>query len=178
MSEHRAAYRYARALMDLAVEKNKVDAVHRDMRTILDTIQENDNLKDVLQSPILTGGDKKDALEAIFKGSDPLTIQLFKLLTDNKRVGILNEVAGQYIRLYEQMQGQEVATVTTAVPLNNALEEKILKRLRAVTGKEVVIENEVDPDLIGGFMLRLGDLEYNASIQNKLSSLKRELLKN
>ena len=178
MSEHRAAYRYARALMDLAVEQDKVQGVQQDMQTILSTIRENESLKDVLQSPVLTTQQKKDVLQAIFQKTEPLTTQLFNLVATNKRMGILEQIGEQYTELFEQMQGQDIARVTTAVPLSKPLENKILKQLQAITGKEVVIENEIDPELIGGFILRLGDLEYNASIQSKLGNLKRELLKN
>ena len=70
-----------------------------------------------------------------------------------------------------------MATVLTAVPLTADLEAKILKQLKAITGKEVTIENQVDPNLIGGFVLRVGDLEYNASLDSKLANLKRELIR-
>ena len=177
MSERRAAYRYAKALMDLATEQKKVQEVHDDMRLIQDTIEENNNLSDVLQSPILTAEAKKNALQALFSKADALTGEFFNLLSTNKRVGILAKIAEQYIVLYDQLQGQDIASVTTAVPLDKNLESKILKQLKKITGKDVVIENHVDPDLIGGFILRLGDLEYNSSIASKLGNLKRELIK-
>lgn len=177
MSEHRAAYRYARALMDLAVEQGKVKEVEKDIRLVLDTIQESDPLKEVLHSPVLTDQDKGAALKALFGKTEPLTGDLFNLLATNKRVAILKEVSEQYIALYEEMQGQDVAKVLTAVPLNADLEKKLLKQLKAITGRDVVIENEINPDLIGGFILQLGDLEYNASIASKLGNLKRELVK-
>ncbi|MDM9629929.1 ATP synthase F1 subunit delta [Robiginitalea aurantiaca] len=176
MSEHRAAYRYAKALMDLAIEQNNVSAVEKDMRLVLDTIEQNESLTDVLRSPVLTGSDKNSALKALFKNSQPLTSELFNLLASNKRIGILKEVAQQYITLYDQMQGQEIATVVTAVPLNKDLEAKILKKLEEISGKEVTLENEIDADLIGGFILKVGDLEYNASVSGKLEKLERKLL--
>ncbi len=176
MSEHRAAYRYARALMDLAIEQDAVADVEKDMRLILDTIDENEALRDVLRSPILTGSDKNKALKALFKDSQPLTLELFNLLETNKRIDILKEVAAQFIGLFKQMQGHEIATVVTAVPLNGDLEAKILKKLRQISGKEVTLENEIDEDLIGGFILRVGDLEYNASLSGKLEKLERKLL--
>ena len=177
MSEHRAAYRYARALMDLAVEQGKVREVEQDMRLVLDTIQGSDPLKDMLHSPVITDHEKGAALKALFKKAQPLTSELFNLLGTNRRVDILKEVAEQYEALYEKMQGQDVARVLTAVPLSASLEKKILKQLKDITGREVVIENEIDPELIGGFILQMGDLEYNASISNKLGNLKRELVK-
>ena len=163
MSEHRAAYRYAKALMGLATEQGKVGEIEADMVLILDTIQESDALKDMLHSPVITDQDKGMALKAVFKQTQPLTSELFDLLANNRRVDI---------------QGQDVATVVTAVALNAALEKKILKQLKEITGREIVIENKIDPELIGGFVLQMGDLEYNASLSNKLGNLKRELLKN
>jgi F-type H+-transporting ATPase subunit delta len=177
MSEHRAAYRYAKALMGLAVEQGKVREIEKDMHMVLDTIQGSDPLKDVLHSPVITDHDKGTALKALFQKAQPLTLELFNLLGSNRRVAILKEVAEQYVALYDKMQGQDVAKVITAVPLNASLEKKILKQLKEITGREVVIENEIDPELIGGFILQMGDLEYNASISNKLSNLKRELVK-
>jgi F-type H+-transporting ATPase subunit delta len=177
MSEHRAAYRYAKALMDLAVEQDKVREIEQDMHLVLDTIKGSDPLKDMLHSPVITDHDKAAALKAVFKNAQPLTSELFNLLGTNGRVDILKGVAEQYEALYEKMQGQDVAKVLTAVPLSASLEKKILKQLKKITGREVVIENEIDPELIGGFILQMGDLEYNASISNKLGNLKRELVK-
>lgn len=176
MSEHRASYRYAKALMDLAVEQGQVAGMEKDMRLILDTFQENESLRDVLHNPTLTGIDKKNALKALFKGSQPLTMELFNLLATNKRIDILEGIAEQFIALFEQMQGHEVATVVTAVPLNKSLETKLLKKLQEISGKEVTLENQIDTDLIGGFILRVGDLEYNASLSGKLEKLERKLL--
>lgn len=178
MSEQRAAYRYAKALMDLAVEQGKVREIEADMALILDTIQESDALKDMLHSPVITDQDKSKALKALFKEAQPLTSELFNLLATNRRVDILRQVGEQYSALFEKMQGQDVATVVTAVALNAALEKKILKQLEGITGRELVIENKIDPHLIGGFILQMGDLEYNASIASKLDNLKRELVKN
>ena len=174
MSEARAALRYAKAVMELAVDQKKVKAVESDMRTIQDTVAENDNLREMLVNPILKTSDKEAVLRGIFKNTDPISGELFALLGRNKRIGMLGEVARQFVLLYERMQGQDVAHVVTAVPLTPELEKKILAQLKQITGKEVTLDNEVDPSLIGGFVLRVGDLEYNASIASKLANLKRE----
>jgi F-type H+-transporting ATPase subunit delta len=162
--------------MDLSVEQDQVKGVEKDMRLIVDTIQENESLRDVLRSPTLTGVDKKNALKTLFKDSQPLSLELFNLLATNKRIGILKEIAQQFIALFDQMQGQEIATVVTAVPLGKDLEDKILKKLQQISGKEVTLENEINTDLIGGFILRVGDLEYNATLSGKLEKLERKLL--
>ena len=176
MSEARAALRYAKALMDLASEQNKGAKIVEDMRTILVTLSENESLQQVLSSPVHKTADKQQVLAELFDKSDALTREMFNLLGSNKRIGLLGEVASQYIRLYERLQGQDVAKVTTAVPLTPELESKILSQLKKITGNEVAVENEVDPSLIGGFILRVGDLEYNASVANTLANLKRDLI--
>ena len=99
---------------------------------------------------------------------------LINILIDNKRVDLLNEVAEKYIILNEELKGKEMAFVTTAVPLTPELEKDILKKVTELTGKKVTIENKIDESIVGGFVLRVGDLQYDASIANKLSNLKRE----
>ena len=111
MSEHRAAYRYAKALMDLAEEQGKVQEIEKDMRLVLDTIEGSDPLKDMLHSPVITDHDNGTALKAFFEKTQPLTSELFNLLANNKRVDILRQVGEQYMALFEKMQGQDVATV-------------------------------------------------------------------
>jgi len=176
MSETRAALRYAKAVMELSLEKQKVQVIEGDMRSVLAVLEENKSLEDVLTSPVLKTTDKFSVLKEIFSSADSLTIELFGLLGENKRVGLLAEVASQFVRLYEKMQGQDVAQVTTAVPLTPELEVKILNQLKQITGKEVTLVNQVEPSLIGGFILRVGDLEYNASVSGTLANLKRDLI--
>jgi len=96
------------------------------------------------------------------------------LLVDNKRLSILNEVAKKYTILFDALKGIEVAQVTTAVPLTEALNKQVLSKVKEITGKEATIENNINPDVIGGFILRIGDVQYDASIANKLQGLKRQ----
>jgi len=174
MSESRAALRYAKAILDMAKEKKALDAVEKDMRSIASTISDSKELQDVLASPVVSGISKRKALLEIFKGIHVITEGSISMLVDNKRIGMLNEVALKYIILNEQLKGKDVAYVTTAVPLNAAMEKKVLKQVANITGNEVTIENKIDESIIGGFILRVGDLQYDASIANKLSNIKRE----
>lgn len=174
MNDSRAAIRYAKAILDLAVEDKAKDAVEKDMRTITQTVSENKELKDLLGSPIVRGNAKKKVILAVFKGSHPITEGLINLLVDNRRIDMLNEVALKYIILNERLKGEDVAFVTTAVPLTKTLEKKVLKQLGQITGNKVTLKNTVDDSIIGGFVLRVGDLQYDASIANKLNNIKRE----
>jgi len=174
MNEARAAIRYAKATLDFAVEKKAADKVEKDMRNIAAVISENTELQHVLSSPIVNSEVKKKALNEIFKGSNEITLGLIGTLTGNKRIQMLQEVAYKYIILHEKLKGEDVAFVTSAVPLSADLEKKILAQVTKLTGNKVTIENMVDESIVGGFILRVGDLQYDASVANKLNGLKRE----
>ncbi len=174
MNESRAALRYAKATLNLAVDKKATDAVERDMRDVVQTIYDSDELKDMLESPILEGSSKEKVLTAIFKNVNKITREMFSLLVSKKRIALLSEVALKYIALNERLKGENIALVTTAVPLTPALEKKILAQVEKITSNKITLENQIDESIIGGFILRIGDLQYNASISNKLNNLKRE----
>jgi F-type H+-transporting ATPase subunit delta len=174
MNESRAALRYAKATLNLAVDKKATDVVESDMRDVVQTIYDSDELKDMLESPILEGSSKEKVLTAIFKNVNNITREMFALLVSKKRIALLNEVALKYIALNERLKGENVALVTTAVPLTPALEKKILAQVEKITSNKITLENQIDESIIGGFILRIGDLQYNASISNKLNNLKRE----
>ncbi|MBD0779672.1 ATP synthase F1 subunit delta [Maribacter sp. ANRC-HE7] len=174
MKDTRAAIRYAKAILDIAVDNKATADVENDMRSVVKTISDSKELRNMLASPIVKAEDKKSALTTIFKGAHAISEGLIKLLVDNRRIGMLNEVALKYIILNEQLKGQDVAVVTTAVPLTKDLEKKILVQLAQITSNEVTIQNKIDEDIIGGFILRIGDLQFDASVANKLNNLKRE----
>ncbi len=174
MNESRAAIRYAKATLDYAVEKKAADKVDADMRKIAETVSENAELQQLLTSPVVKNDVKKSSLSQIFKGSHEITLGLINTLADNKRVELLQEVAFKYIVQYEKMKGEEVAVVTTAVPLTEALEKKVLAKVKELTGNKVSLDNKIDESIVGGFILRIGDLQYDASVANKLNTLKRE----
>jgi F-type H+-transporting ATPase subunit delta len=174
MNEARAAIRYAKATLDFATEKKVADKVEKDMRNIAEVISENTELQNVLSSPVVKSDVKKNALNAIFKESNEITLGLIDTLTSNKRIEMLQEVAYKYIVLFEKMKGEDVAYVTSAVALTADLEKKILAQVTKLTGNKVTLENTVDESIVGGFILRVGDLQYDASVANKLNGLKRE----
>ena len=177
MNESRAAARYAKAILDFAIEKKKTDVLEEDMRSIVATMGASKELREMLGSPVLKGELKKKALMAIFKGSHAITEGLIDLLIQNRRISLLNEVALKYIILNEDLKGEGVAYVTTAVPLSGELEKKVLSKVSSITGNKITIENEIDKSIVGGFILRVGDLQYDASIANKLNTIKREFTK-
>ncbi len=174
MTESRAAVRYAKATLELAIESKTTSSIETDMRFILDTLEENPDLQDVLSSPVIKGDQKKEVLLNVFEQSETLTKNLISLLVDNKRISHLAEVANKYIFLNDLVKGEKVAEITTAIPLTAELEDEILARVKKITGTKVALENKIDEEIIGGFILRIGDMQFNASIADQLSNLKRE----
>ncbi|MDY8138709.1 ATP synthase F1 subunit delta [Aquimarina sp. 2201CG5-10] len=171
----RAAIRYAKAVLSLAQDKKATEDVQKDMQSIIATTSDSAELRMVLTSPLIKGEVKLASLKEIFKGAGDITHKLFDILIANKRVDLLAGVAKQYIILLDQLNNTQVATVTTAIPLDKALSTKVLAKVKELTGNEATIENVIDESIIGGFILRVGDMQYNASIAHKLTTLKREL---
>lgn len=175
MNGSRAAIRYAKAILSFALEQQKEVEVNNDMLLVANTIQQSEDLQLLLNSPVLKTELKKAALKEVFASkTTALTIGLINLLIDNKRLPILGEVAKKYTVIYDSLKGIEVAKVTTAIPLTEELNQQVLKKVIEITGKKATIESIINPDIIGGFILRIGDIQYDASIANKLQVLKRE----
>ena len=110
----------------------------------------------------------------VFEQAEDITKRVIGLLLNNKRISFLGEVATKFIFLNDQLKGEKVAEITTAVPLTSDLEEDILGKVEGLTGNKIVLENKIDENIIGGFVLRIGDMQFNASIANHLNNLKRE----
>ncbi len=175
MSGSRAALRYAKAILSFSLEQNKEVEVNNDMLLVANTIDENTDLQLLLNSPILKSDLKKAALKEVFSTKiSSLSFGVIDLLIENKRLPILKDVAKKYTYLFDALKGIEVAKVTSAIPLTAALQKQVLSKVKEITGKEATIENVINPDIIGGFILRIGDVQYDASVANKLQVLKRQ----
>ncbi|MCB0471905.1 MAG: ATP synthase F1 subunit delta [Flavobacteriaceae bacterium] len=175
MRESRAAIRYAKAVLNLALDSKMADKVNADMQLIQTTVEENQELQVLLESPVYKTKVKKDILSKIFdKKITGISLGLIDQLIDNKRLTLLPEVAKQYIIIYDHYKGIEVAKITTAVPLTDELKNKVLQKVKALKGKEVILENIIDPAILGGFVLKVGDQQFDSSIIGKLNNLRRE----
>lgn len=175
MSGTRAAIRYAKAILEIADSKKVASQVSADMALVSSTINTNLELNTFIQSPTINVEQKESALLAIFANSNAVTKSLFHLLMENKRFEILDAIALEYNKLFDIMNGVEVAQVTTAVAMDSALEAKVSAKIATFSDKKITIENTIDPSIIGGFILRIGDKQYNGSVANRLQVLKREL---
>ncbi len=175
MKAARPALRYAKAILNLAVEFKQETAVNEHMKLIANTIADSDELDTMLKSPIIKAADKRNVLNALFADKvDNIVKGLFNLLQENKRMLMLEAIARQYSVIYDYHKSLHVAKVVTAVPLTKELEAKMLTKVEELTGNKATIENTINPNILGGFILQVGDVQYDASISNQFNELKRE----
>ncbi len=174
MAGTRAAIRYAKAILDMSQANSNTANVAKDMTSIVKAVKDSKELKDFLQSPIIKGEVKFSSLQQIFASAQKETKGLFQLLLANKRFELLPTIASDFQALVNELNGVEIAKVTTAFPITTDLEAKVLAKIKEFSNKTITLENIVDESIIGGFILTMGDQQYNASVSNRLQNLKRE----
>jgi len=178
MKTNRAAIRYAKALILESIEKDNLELMYSDMQIVLNTFSENENLQSLAESRIIKNSIKLSSLNLIFKDLSKLSISLINVLSENNRLALLEVISFKFIELYKEHKGIQSALVTTAVPLNEEMKSHVLEVISKLTNKKTILNNKIDNSLVGGFVLRLGDIEYNASFKNKLKTIKQEFTKN
>ncbi|HBK71397.1 MAG TPA: ATP synthase F1 subunit delta [Flavobacteriaceae bacterium] len=178
MRESRAAIRYAKAVLSLSTDLKQADKVNEDMLLMHSTIDGSEKLQSLLKSPVVKSNVKKSALLAVFSNINKTSQSLINQLIENKRLSLLSEVAKQYTILFDLSKGSEIAKVITAVALTKDLEQKVLAKVKEITGKNVTLESTIDPTIIGGFILRVGDKQFDASVSGKMNNLRRALINN
>jgi F-type H+-transporting ATPase subunit delta len=177
MSEQTVAFRYAKSLLDLAKEKNQVDAVYADFKLFDEVVEQNRDLYMMLRSPIVKHFNKLTVLRKIFQGRvNESTWAMMEIITRKNREEILPAVANEFQRQYELLKGIQRALVSTAAPLTAEQRTSIQKMVEEATGKSVVLQEEVKPDLIGGFVLRINDQQFDTSVRKNLNDLKVRML--
>ncbi|HLT82091.1 MAG TPA: ATP synthase F1 subunit delta [Cyclobacteriaceae bacterium] len=180
MAVSRAASRYVKSLLDLAIEQGRLEEVHRDMLLFDSVCRENRSFTLMLMNPIIRHDKKREILTRLFSDKvSQLTMAIFDIITRKNREPLLPEIARGFHRAYNRYKGIGNASVVTAVPIDAELRETFNKIARDISGeKEVELAERVDSDLIGGFVLTVGDQQVDASIRRKLGALKTELSKN
>lgn len=174
MTESRVASRYVRSLLGLAVEQGELETVYQDMLLITKVCSGNHDLVVLLRSPIIKHDKKKVILEKIFGGKvSKLTMAIIDIITRKNREAILPAIASEFHVAYNEFKGIQKATITTTIALDDKLKaeiETIVKKLS--NRKSIELEEKIDKDLIGGFVLNVGDKQIDASVSSKLKSLK------
>jgi len=175
MSEITVAIRYAKAIIDLAIEQNSLEDINNDMELFVRTIKANPQLHAVLANPIIYHDKKIKILEQLFGGKvSKLTIDFFKIMINKGRAEVLTVAAQEFLNQYDVKKNIIKATVVSAAALSEENKNTIIAELKESTGGTIKLTAKVDPDLIGGFVLTVGDKQIDTSVAASLAKLKKE----
>ena len=179
MSEIRVASRYAKSLLDLAVEKGVLEEVNNDMQLFAQTLESSPELARLLKNPIVTNDKKRHILTKIFgKKFHSMTKTFFDIVSRKNREENLPAVAEEFHRQYNSYKGIVAAEVVTTFPLTEDMRKQFRAMVAKISGKSVELSERIDKSLIGGYILRVGDKQIDESISSRLTELKSEFSHN
>lgn len=180
MRNQQAAYRYAKSLMDLALERGQMEQVRVDVKLMLDTCAASSDLRVMLKSPVIRADQKQRALDKLFGGQvGEIAQRFFHVVTRKGREELIPEIARAFEELYLEHKNIVICSITTAVTLTPAELEKV-RNITALRypGKTIDMREKVDPAILGGGIIQIGDLQWDASLRNKLHVIRRTFAEN
>lgn len=177
MNESTITVRYAKALYQVGEESGTLDVLKADVQNLFVVIEESQEFSELIQSPVINTSEKIRLFEEVFGNKlNELICNFFKLLAKNKREQFLPNMCREFLQIYKEKQGIKEAVITTAQPLEKAFSEEIHKFLTKKFKLKLEITEKVNPDLIGGFRLRIDDQQVDATILSQLRKIKTELI--
>jgi len=177
LNESKISVRYAKAFFSSAVEKKLLDVVKKDVDLILQLLQSQPRLKELLASPVVKTSEKSAFMVTIFKDQfNKLTIDFLQLLLKNNREVYLLEMCLNFQLLYSKLTGIKTAHLTTAVELDETQIQQFNELVQANFGGKAEILTKVDEKLLGGFVLKVEDHQWDASVSTQLHKMRRELV--
>lgn len=179
MVETKVAKRYAKSVFDLALEQGVLDTVNKDMQLLTAVCESNRDLTLLLGNPIIHSDKKLAVLEAVFGSHlSKLSMAFLQIITRKGREVNLPAIAKEFLSQYKRSKGIATAIVTSAIGLDERLRSEVYRIVRESVKSEVELIEKVDKRLIGGFVLRVGDKQYDASVAAELRKLTREFSAN
>ena len=180
MPNPRLAARYAKSLIDLAIEKGQLEKVYADMQWLNAVTKSNRDFVNLLRSPIIKGETKQKILEAVTAGHvSEITAGFNRLLIAKERESNLPEITSAFIAAYKEKKNIQTIHLTTATPVTDSVKSAIVDQVKKTAGfQQVELEEKVDPELIGGFVLQVGDKLIDASIAYDLKAIAKQFQNN
>jgi len=177
MSNFTVATRYAESLMQMAEEKNLLEQISKDMESVRDTFKGSRELRNFLKNPVIDYGKKNSVLEEIFKAniSDD-TFKFIAFVLKKKREDILAEITERFLQLRDEKLRIVNASVVSAIELSDEQKESVKRELEKYSDKKVRLYYKLDKNIIGGFVIRLGDTVLDASLKRQLELLKEKFI--
>jgi F-type H+-transporting ATPase subunit delta len=175
MRNTKVATRYARALLDLAIDQGNVDSVLGDMMTFLATVNDSREFELLLSSPVVKTDKKIAIFQQAFEPFEKSTQDFLALVTNNRRESMLADIAEAFKASVQEYRGIVPMTLTSAMPLEASTRDAIIAKIQASVKGTLEVEEKIDESLIGGFVVRMGDQQIDASVVNQLNNLKQRL---
>jgi F-type H+-transporting ATPase subunit delta len=166
---------YARALFEAAKENDVLDRVHDELGEFADALSENRELQLLFFSPYFSSEEKKDAVGRVVDGADERFLNFLKLLAERHRMPVLFRIRRALHSMWAEEKRLLPVSVTSAVDLDESLVEEIGKRIEDQTGRNVEVSSDVDPDVLGGLVVRVGNMVLDASVRNRLEQLRKQV---
>ena len=170
---------YADALFEICIEENSLEEIMQQSAQLAEIMAANPEFVKLLNAPTVTKEEKTDLVDKVFSGKiNKSLLNFIKVMVERKDTQEINASFADFEKLYNKHNNIEKATATTAVPMSDELKAKLVAKLNALTGKNVVLTNIVDPACLGGVILQFADVQYNDSVAGKLEILKNQLKAN
>jgi F-type H+-transporting ATPase subunit delta len=166
---------YARSLFEVANEQDKLDLVREQLGDFADALEQTRELQVFFFSPYFSTAEKQDGLDRAVSGGDEAVLNFLKLLIENHRMPVIFRIRREYDRLWEEENQLLPVRVTSAVELDSKTVSQIGDKIAEQTGRKVDLSSEVDPDILGGIVVRVGNSILDASIRNRLESLRKQV---
>jgi F-type H+-transporting ATPase subunit delta len=172
-----AARIYAETLLEVAQDENALDRVAEEVEVVRRALRETPRLGDFLASPRIEAPGKKAVLRAALQDrlSEP-TLRFLELVIDRRRQNILTEILEAFLARVGELRNEEILEVTSAVPLDETLRQRVRDTFARATGRRIVLRERVDPALRGGIVVQLGDTRIDGSLRARLDDLRRRML--
>lgn len=180
MVNTRVAYRYAKSVLDLAIETGQLEQVYSDMQYLQDLTKGSREFQNLLRSPVINAETKIRAIEAVTKGNiSELTMSFLRLMINKTREVSMPEIVASFIQQYKDKKGIQTVKLTTATPVSDSVKQSIIAQVKK-TGNidRLELEEKIDPSIIGGFVLQVGDKLVDASISYDLQNIERQFENN
>ncbi len=168
---------YARALFEVAKDNDVLDRVHDELGEFGDALEEDRNLQLFLFSPYFSSEEKKDGVRRIVSDADERFVNFLELLAERHRMPVLFRIRRTFDSLWAEENKLLPVTVTSATELDEGLAEEIGQRIEEQTGRRVELSSKVDPDVLGGLMVRVGNMVLDATVRNRLEQLRKQVAK-
>ncbi len=170
------ASRYAKSLLDLAVEKGQLEAVYADMLQVKSVCENSKEFVTFLRSPIINADKKVSTLTAVFEGKlNAITSGFLTIVANKRREAVIPQMAESFVEQYKTQKNILTAIVTSAKGLDETTKQQALALVKAQLNGEVELVEKIDPNIIGGFVLKIGDKQIDKSVARQLSNLKKQL---